>query len=308
MAIRYHFSISCKRVGEAGWAIVMQADQGEIPMSVVQPSADAEPHPEAMETTATLTTKPIAQKVSDTGFVIRYLRQLNRRPSREFAGHNDAVIWNLSLRLPKLVIGQEAKVRVSFFANKGLSSGIYEIQSLGVFPENLPTKRAVRQSNSNPQFRAALPNADVAEGTDNRLFANQTFQIPKEISDIISQLVNRVETLQDELLMVRETLQVVSQRVAQLETENHQPEEIRSTQETTIGHARRNTPDSARAQPPESSDGSELSEETEVQVADIDDDTDEPNLFECLAESRTQSATVKNVSTSYDLKSPHKKQ
>ena len=138
MAVRYHFSISCKRIAEAGWAVVMKSEKGEIPMSVVQPRPDGEPPlaEREMEAAGILTTEPIAQEISDTGFVIRYLRQLNRRPSREFAGHNDAVIWNLSLRLPKLVIGQEAKVRVSYFETKGLSSGIYEIQSLGVFPEN----------------------------------------------------------------------------------------------------------------------------------------------------------------------------
>ena len=308
MAIRYHFSISCKRIGEAGWVIIMQADRGEIPMSIVQPSVDLEPHSEATETAATLTTEPIAQKISDTGFVIRYLRQLNRRPGREFTGHNDAVIWNLSLRLPKLVIGQEARVRVSFFANKGLSSGIYEIQALGVFPEDVPTKRSVRQSDSNPQFRAALPNAVVAEEAGNQLSSNHTFQIPQEISDIISQLATRVESHQDELLMVQETLQIVSERVERLETENRQLEEIHHPQETTIQHPPQNTPDSIITQPPEISEKPELPEETEIQAADIDDDTDEPDLFECLAESRTKSATVKNVSTRYDLKSPHKKQ
>ena len=281
MAVQYHYNIGCKRISDAAWMTTMKAEQGEIPMSIVQPRTEVDAHFQPVETTGTLTTEPMVQEISDTSLVTAYLRGLNRRPGWELAWHNDAVIWNLSLRLGKMEIGQEVKVRVSYFSTKGIGSGIYEIKLLDVSHEETPTKGSTQKSNPNSQTSAASPSPNVASNTDKQVFSHPAAEKSQEdVTDTVSQLTARVETLQDQLMMVRKTLHQVLERIEQLETRYQQPAGISAAQATSAQHPPQNTPEPTAKQPVT------VSEDSARQTADIEDDTDEPNLFEYLAESQ----------------------
>ena len=304
MAFQYHYNISCKRISGAGWVTTTKAEQGQIPMSIVQPGAEVDLHSQSVETSATLTTEPLVREISDTSLVTAYLRGLNRRPGWELAWHNDSVIWNLSLRLGKLEIGQEVKVRVSYFSNKGISSGIYEIQLLDVFPEDTPTKNSPPESVPSPQSTVASPSPNVANKTGSQLFSSSASGNRQEdAGDTVSQLTGRVENLQDQLMMVRKTLHQALERIERLETRNRETAGIGTTQDMIPQRPPQDAPEPTAQQP------AALSEETVIQAADTEDDADEPNLFEYLAQSQTKSATVKHVSTSNDnVKNSRKKQ
>ena len=302
MAVQYHYNIGCKRISDAVWMTTMMAEQGEIPMSIVQPRTEVDAHFQPVETSGTLTTEPMVQEISDTSLVTAYLRGLNRRPGWELAWHNDAVIWNLSLRLGKMEIGQEVRVRVSYFSTKGIGSGIYEIKLLDVSHEDTPTKGSTRESSPSSQTPAVSPSPNVASNTDKQVFSHPAPESRQEdVTDSVSQLTARVETLQDQLMMVRKTLHQVLERIEQLETHGQQPAGIGAAQATTPQRPPQNTSESTPKQPVTASD------DTSRQTADIEDDPDGPNLFEYLAESQKKSTTAKNVSTG-DAKDSQKKQ
>lgn len=281
MAVQYHYNIACKRISDAGWMTTMKAEQGEIPMSIVQPRTEVDAHFQPVETTGTLTTEPMVQEISDTSLVTAYLRGLNRRPGWELAWHNDAVIWNLSLRLGKMEIGQQVKVRVSYFSTKGIGSGIYEIKLLDVSHEDTPTEGSTQESDPSPKTPAVSPSPNVASNTDKQMFSRPAPESPQEdVADTVSQLTSRVENLQDQLMMVRKTMHQVLERIERLETHDQQPAETGTAHGTTPQHPPQNTPEPTAKQPVT------VSEDTARQTAEIEDDTDEPNLFEYLAESQ----------------------
>ena len=74
----------------------MQADSGEVPMSIVHPD---------LETDEVLTTNPITRTIAEVKVMAHYLRQLNRHSGRGTVGHNDSVIRNISQRLLQLQLG-----------------------------------------------------------------------------------------------------------------------------------------------------------------------------------------------------------
>lgn len=297
MAVQYHYNIACKRISDAGWVTTMKAEQGEIPMSIVQPRTEVDAHFQPVETTGTLTTEPLVQEISDTSLVTAYLRGLNRRPGWELAWHNDAVIWNLSLRLGKMEIGQEVKVRVSYFSTKGIGSGVYEIKLLDVFHEDTPTKSSTQESVPSPQTPVVSPSPNAANKTAKPMFSRPASENRQEdAADTVSQLTTRVDNLQDQLMMVRKTLHQVLERIERLETQNRPPVASGTTQDVTSQRPPQNTPVSTAKLPVT------VSEETVLQTTDTEDDTDEPNLFEYLAESQNKSTAVKNVSTDTDKK------
>ncbi|MDE0044139.1 MAG: hypothetical protein OXT74_19025 [Candidatus Poribacteria bacterium] len=267
----------------------MKAELGEFPLSIVQPRTVVDAHFQPVETTGTLTTEPLIQEISDTSLVTAYLRGLNRRPGWELAWHNDAVIWNLSLRLGKMEIGQEVKVRVSYFSTKGIGSGVYEIKLLDVFHEDTATKSSTQESIPSPQSPVVAPSPNAANKTGNQVFSTPAAESRQEdIADTVSQLAARVDNLQDQLMMVRKTLHQVLEQVERLETQNRQPVGSVTMQDVTSQHPPQNTPAATAKQTVTVSEGPVR------QTTNSEDDTDEPNLFEYLAESQKKSTTVKN--------------
>lgn len=304
MAVQYHYNITCKRISDAAWVTTMKAEQGDIPMSVVQPRTEVDAHFQPVETTGTLTTEPLVQEITDTGLVTAYLRGLNRRPGWELAWHNDAVIWNLSLRLGKMEIGQEVTVRVSYFSTKGIGSGIYEIKLLDISQDDTPTKSSTQKPTPNPQTPTDSPSPNIANETSRPVFSNPpTENRTDDGADTSSQLATRVDSLHDQLMMVRKTLHQVLERVERLETQNRQPADSTAAQDMTAQRPPQNTPVSKGKQPVA------VPEKTVRQTVDTEGDTDEPNLFEYLAESQKKSTTGKNASTdNVNVKPPQKKQ
>ena len=297
MSVQYHYNIACKRISDAEWVTAMKAEQGEIPMSIVQPRTEVDAHFQPVETSGTLTTEPMVQEISDTSLVTGYLRGLNRRPGWELAWHNDAVIWNLSLRLGKMEIGQEVTVRVSYFSTKGIGSGVYEIKLLDVSREETSTKSSTQESIPIPQTQVVSPSPNAANKTAKPVFSPPVSENRQtDVADTVSQLVTRVDNLQDQLMMVRKTLHQVLERIERLETKNRLPAGSGTTQDVTPQRPSQNIPVSTAKQLVT------VSEETAHQTANTEDDTDEPNLFECLAESRKKSTTEKNVSADTDKK------
>lgn len=303
MSVQYHYSIVCKRISDAGWVTTMKAEQGEIPMSVVQPRSEVDAHFQPVETTGTLTTEPVIQEISDTSLVTAYLRGLNRRPGWELAWHNDAVIWNLSLRLGKMEIGQEVKVRVSYFSTKGIGSGVYEIKLIDVFHEDTSTKSSAEESVPSTPAPVVSPSPNVADKTGNQVFSTPASGSHQEDgSESVSQLAGRVQNLQDQLMMVRKTLHQVLDRIERLESEDRQAAASGTTQGVTAQRPSQSTAESTAKQPVA------VSESAVTQTVDSEDGTDEPNLFEYLAESQKKPTTLENVSTDNDKKNSEKKQ
>ena len=197
MATQYHFLISCKKITDTEWTMEMQADSGEIPMSIVQPDS---------ETGEVLTTNPITRTIAEAKIMTHYLRQLNRYSGRATVGHNDSVIRNISQRLSQLQLGQQITVKISFFEHKGLRSGLYEINSLGVSP---------------PIDRARPLAATLSQG--------QKARVPQVLVDAVTSLENHVDTLQRELhaaqRILREygtQLEAQEKQIQQLSVENNQ--------------------------------------------------------------------------------------
>ena len=178
----------------------MRADSGDVPMSIVHPDS---------ETDGVLTANPITQTITETKIMIHYLRQLNRHSGRGTVGHNDSVIRNISQRLLQLRLGQQITVKISCFEHKGLRSGLYEINSLGVSP---------------PVNRAQSSIASLSQ--------EQKAPVPQALADAITSLENHVDTLQRELhaaqKILREygmQLEAQEKRIQQLTIENHQLQE-----------------------------------------------------------------------------------
>ncbi len=303
MSVQYHYSIVCKRISDAGWVTTMKAEQGEIPMSVVQPRAEVNAHFQPVETTGTLTTDPLIQEISDTSLVTAYLRGLNRRPGWELAWHNDAVIWNLSLRLGKMDIGQEVKVRISYFSTKGIGSGVYEIKLLDVFHKDTSTKSSAQESTPSAQTPVVSPSSNAATKTGNQVFSTPVSESRQEDgSETASELAGRVQNLQDQVMMLRKTLHQVLDRIEGLESNNRQPDGSGAPQGVTTHGPPQNTTESTASQPVA------VSESSVSQTVDSEDDTNEPNLFEYLAESQNKPTTVKNVSMDNDEQNSKKEQ
>ena len=207
MATQYHFLVSCKKVTDAEWMIEMQADSREVPMSIVHPDS---------ETDEVLTTNSITRTIAEVRVMTHYLRQLNRNSGRGTVGHNDAVIRNIRQRLSQLQLGQQITVKISYFEHKGLRSGLYEINSLGVSP---------------PIDRARPLVATLSQ--------EQKARVPQVLVDAVTSLENHVDTLQRELHATRRILreygtQIEAQekQIQQLSVENTQLRESSDSQTT----------------------------------------------------------------------------
>lgn len=254
MAIRYHFIVTCKRTAETKWILKIQSGTGEIPMSIVEPMSKVD---------GVLAADPIVREVADPHVITSYLRQLNRRRSGHSTGNNDTVIWNITTRLLQLQIEQQLKVSVTYFEDKELQSGAYEILSQGVFPRVFPNKSLTPQTLSESEYVSTRPPTSQHEGSTNKpapkprgrtkqLTIEEKFdvstppapkgepdsqqpshQIPRELSNTVADLVTYVEQLQQEFMTLKNALQdqearirTMDERIRQLELENRQLREI----------------------------------------------------------------------------------
>ena len=261
MAIRYQFIVSCKRAAETKWILKIQSGTGDIPMSIVEPMSRVD---------GVLAADPIVREVADPHVITSYLRQLNRRRSGQSTGNNDTVIWNITTRLLKLQIEQQLKVSVTYFEDKELQSGAYEILSQGVFPRVFPNKSLTPQSSSESDYVSTRPRSRQHEGSTivpgpkpgsgaRQLPLEEKFdvstptapkgdpdsqarsdQIPRELSNTVAGLVTYVEQLQQEFMTMKNALQdhearfrTMDERIRQLELENRQLHEISEHQDAT---------------------------------------------------------------------------
>ena len=330
MSVQFHYSISCKRVSDSGWVTAMRAEHGEIPMSIVQPRQEVDSHSQAVETSETLTTEPMVQEISDTSVITVYLRGLNRRPGWDLAWHNDQVIWNLSLRLGKMEVGQEAKVRISYFATEGIGSGGYEIKLIDAFPDDTSTKTATQESGTNRDAAAISPTPETARKTGNPAFSSPPSANRKEnVGDADTPLATRLENLQDQLMMVRKTLHEALERIERLEAKSRPPSKVATlpnrvrqrppdnTSESTESTAKQpvtsttKQPVISTAKQPATSTTKQpvtLPVDTQPHIADTEDDADAPDLFEFLAQSQNKPTPAKKKSTGNDnVKNAQKK-
>jgi hypothetical protein len=240
----------------------MRSDGGEIPMSVVQPDSTGD---------GVLTTNPIAQTIAESKTITHYLRQLNRRNGKGPVGHNDSVIWNISQRLSQLQLEQQITVKISYFEHKGIRSGLYEINSLGVFPPSTPAS----------VLAESLPRA-------------QSHQTPQVVIDTITNLGNRVDALQRELHTAQQTLhehgmrlKAQEERIERLAAENHQLKESRVAQTTVTQSSCPRSQETPSPQP--SADEDNMS--TEAQ-----------NLFQQFIKASTPSTSLNEPSADYPQK------
>ena len=267
MATQYHFLVSCKKIADTEWTMEIQAeaDNGEVPMAIVHPDS---------ETDGILTTNPITRTIAEVKIMTHYLRQLNRRSGRGTVGHNDSVIHNISQRLSQLQLGQQITVKISFFENKELRSGLYEINSLGVSP---------------PIDRARPPVATLSQ--------EQKTQIPQVLVDAVTGLENHVNALQRELhaaqRILREygtQLETQEKRIQQLSVENNQLRGSQTSQTT----------------PPQSSDPNPQEPASSQPVPPVEeaeeDDIDTQSLFQQFMKSSRFSKPHDKPSTNYSPK------
>ena len=267
MATQYHFLVSCKKITDTEWTMEMQADSGEVPMSVVHPDS---------ETNEVLTANPITQTIAEAKVMTHYLRQLNRRSGRGTVGHNDSVIRNISQRLSQLQLGQQITVKISCFEHRRLRSGLYEINSLGVFP---------------PVNRARPLIAPLSQ--------EQRARVPQAVVDAITSLGNHVETLQRELhaaqRVLREygmQLEAQEKQIQRLAVENHQLRESRASQTTPAQSSDPHSQEAASSQPSPS-----------VEDADEDHiDTEAQSLFQQFIKASTPSKSQNEASADYPPK------
>ncbi len=259
MATQYHFLVSCKKITDTEWTMEMQADSGEIPMSIAQPDSD---------TDAVLTANPITQTIASPGAMTNYLRQLNRHSGRGTAGHNDSVIRNINQRLSQLQLGQQLTVKISYFEYKGLRSGLYEINSLGVFP---------------PVNRARPLIAPLSQ--------EQRARVPQAVVDAITSLGSHVETLQRELhaaqRILREygmQLEAQEKQIQQLTTENRQLRENQASQTTPTQSSGPRPQETAASQP------SSSAEEVDEDYTDTEAQGLFPQFIKTSKSSKTQNA------------------
>ena len=248
MATHYHFLVACKKITDTEWTMEMQADSSEVPMSVVHPDS---------ETDEVLTTGPITRTIAEVKIMTRYLRQLNRHSGRGTVGHNDSVIRNINQRLSQLQLGQQITVKISCFEHKGLRSGLYEINSLGVSP---------------PINRGRPLVATLSQ--------EQKARVPQVLVDAITSLENHVDTLQRELhaaqRILREygtQLEAQERQIQQLSVENNQLRESRASQTTSSQSSDSQEPASSQPSP-------------SVEEADEDHtDTEAQSLFQQFIKS-----------------------
>lgn len=267
MATQYHFLVSCKKITDTEWTIEMQADSGEVPMSIVHPDS---------ETDEVLTTNPITRTIAEVKVMTNYLRQLNRHSGRGTVGHNDSVIRNIGQRLLQLQLGQQITVKISCFEHKGLKSGLYEINSLGVSP---------------PIDRGRPLSATLSQ--------EQKARIPQVLVDAVTSLENHVNTLQRELhaaqRILREygaQLEAQDKQIQQLSVENDQLRES-SDSETAPTQSSDSHPQEAGTSQPDSP----------AEEADEEDiDTEAPSLFQQFLKSSGFSEPQGKPSTSYPPK------
>ena len=250
MATQYHFLVSCKKVTDTEWTIEMQADSGEIPMSIVHPDS---------ETDEVLTTNSMTRTIAEVKVMTRYLRQLNRHSGRGTFGHNDSVIRNIRQRLSQLQLGQQIAVKISYFEHKGLRSGLYEINSLGVSP---------------PIDRARPLVATLSQ--------EQKARVPQVLVDAVTSLKDHVDTLQRELHATRRILreygtqlEAQEKQIQQLSVENTQLRESSDSQTTPT--------QSSDPAPQETTTSQTTSPAEEAEDADID--TEAQSLFQQFMKS-----------------------
>ena len=256
MATQYHFLVSCKKIADTEWTMEMQADNGEVPMAIVYPDS---------ETDGVLTTDPITRTIAEVKIMTHYLRQLNRHSGRGTVGHNDSVIHNINQRLSQLQLGQQITVKISFFEHKGLRSGLYEVNSLGVSP---------------PIDRARPLVATLSQ--------EQKARVPQVLVDAVTSLENHVDALQRELhaaqRILREygtQLEGQEKRIQRLAIENDQLRKSRSSQITSNQPSDSHSQEAAASQPPSSTE-----EENEDQM-----DTEAQSLFQQFIETSKSSKT-----------------
>ena len=113
----------------------------------------------------------------------------------------------------------------------------------------------------------------------------------EDAGDTTASLANRVENLQDQLMMVRKTLHQALERIERLETKDRRPAEVSPRPNTVRQRPTQSAPEPTAKQP------GTLPVETQPEVADTEDDADEPDLFEYLAQSQKKTTTAKNQST-----------
>lgn len=288
----------------------MQSTRGEIPIPIVQPESSVD---------GVLTTDPIVvQKTSDPHVMTRYLRQLNRRKGSRSAGHNDAVIWNISNRLPKLEVEQQIKVSIFYFEQEELDLGTYEIRSQGIFPRVFPNQRLTPQSSSTfasllpllhtplklSESKSPITEQVAATSTTGQSAQAESAQIPQKVSNTIANLVECVKQLQQELLTTQNTLQNhetslgrMEERIRQLEVENCQLQEIRDAQDTILQSLL------PRAQKSSPSQTLASFEETDEDVIP----SEPPSLFEQIGKSQPRSAPLREPAANYLTKHRRKK-
>ena len=241
MATQHHFLVSCKKITDTEWTIEMQAESGEVSMSIVHPDS---------ETDEVLTTDPITRTIAEAKVMTHYLRQLNRHSGRGTVGHNDSVIRNIRQRLVQLQLGQQITVKISYFEHKGLRSGLYEINSLGVSP---------------PINRGRPLVATLSQ--------EQKARVPQVLVDAVTSLENHVDTLQRELHATRRILreygtQIEAQekQIQQLSVENNQLKERSDSQTTPTQSSDPHPQEAATSQPvPQADEADEDDIDTEAQ-------------------------------------------
>lgn len=267
MATQYNFIVSCQKITDTEWTMEMRADSGDVPMSIVHPDS---------ETDGVLTANPITQTITEAKIMIHYLRQLNRHSGRGTVGHNDSVIRNISQRLLQLRLGQQITVKISYFEHKGLRSGLYEINSLGVSP---PVNRA--QSSIAP------------------LSQEQKAPVPQALADAITSLENHVDTLQRELhaaqKILREygmQLEAQEKRIQQLTIENHQ---LQENQVSTPPSPQSSDPHSQEPSPSQPSPSVEEPDEEHI-------GTEAQSLFQQFIKSAKLSKPQRKPPTNYPPK------
>ncbi len=258
MATQYHFLVSCKKIADTEWTMEIQAeaDNGEVPMAIVHPDS---------ETDGILTTNPITRTIAEVRIMTHYLRQLNRHSGRGTVGHNDSVIHNISQRLSQLQLGQQITVKISFFENKELRSGLYEINSLGVSP---------------PIDRARPSVATLSQ--------EQKARVPQVLVDAVTGLENHVNALQRDLhaaqRILREygtQLETQERQIQRLAVENNQLRESRASQTTPIQPSDPHSQEKAASQPSSSTE-----EENKDQM-----DTEAQSLFQQFIKTSKSSKT-----------------
>ena len=250
MATQYHFLVSCKKVADTEWTMEMQAESGEVPMSIVRPDS---------ETDEVLTTNPITRTIAQVKVMTHYLRQLNRHSGRGTVGHNDSVIRNIGQRLLQLQLGQQITVKIAYFEHKGLRSGLYEINSLGVSPP-----------------------IDRARPLVTTLSQEQKARVPQVLVDAVTSLENHVDTLQRELHATRRILREYG---TQLEAQEKQIQQlsVENTQLRKSSDSQTTPPQSSEPAPQKTTASQTVSPAEEADEEEVD--TEAQSLFQQFMKS-----------------------